>query len=68
MKLLTTLARTPGQAVSRQQLLKDVWQYVEGSDTRTVDSHVRRLRSKLGSLSEMVETVQGVGYRLNERA
>ncbi len=64
MKLLTTLARVPGQSVSRQQLLKDVWQYNEGSDTRTVDSHVRRLRAKLGALSHYVETVQGVGYRL----
>ncbi len=66
MKLLTTLAGMPGQAVSRTHLLKAVWQYAEGSDTRTVDSHVRRLRAKLGSLAEQVETVQGVGYRLNE--
>lgn len=68
MKLLTTLAQSPGNAVSRQQLLKDVWQYAEGSDTRTVDSHVRRLRAKLGPLADMVETVQGVGYRVKERA
>lgn len=64
MKLLTMLARVPGQTVARQQLLKDVWQYNEGSDTRTVDSHVRRLRAKLGPLAHYVETVQGVGYRL----
>jgi two-component system phosphate regulon response regulator PhoB len=64
-KLLSTLARSGGQAVSRQQLLTDVWQYVDGSDTRTVDSHVRRLRAKLGPLAECVETVQGVGYRLS---
>ena len=64
MKLLTMLARVPGQTVARQQLLKDVWQYNEGSDTRTVDSHIRRLRAKLGALAHYVETVQGVGYRL----
>lgn len=64
MKLLTMMARAPGQTVARQQLLKDVWQYAEGSDTRTVDSHIRRLRAKLGSLAHYVETVQGVGYRL----
>lgn len=64
MKLLNMLVRTPGQTVPRQTLLKDVWQYNETSDTRTVDSHVRRLRSKLGPLATYVETVQGVGYRL----
>lgn len=64
MKLLTMLARSTGQTVTRQQLLKDVWQYNEGSDTRTVDSHIRRLRAKLGPLAGYVETVQGVGYRL----
>jgi two-component system phosphate regulon response regulator PhoB len=64
MKLINMLVRTPGQTVARQTLLKDVWQYSETSDTRTVDSHVRRLRSKLGPLAGYVETVQGVGYRL----
>ena len=64
MKLINMLVRTPGQTVARQTLLKDVWQYNETSDTRTVDSHVRRLRSKLGPLAGYVETVQGVGYRL----
>lgn len=63
-KLLTSFARSAGSTVSRQQLLKEVWQYGEGSDTRTVDSHVRRLRNKLGAFAECVETVQGVGYRL----
>ena len=64
MKLINMLVRTPGQTVARQTLRKDVWQYNETSDTRTVDSHVRRLRSKLGPLAGYVETVQGVGYRL----
>lgn len=64
MKLLTMLLRAGGQAVTRQQLLTDVWQYAADSDTRTVDSHIKRLRAKLGPLAHYVETVQGVGYRL----
>ena len=64
LKLLTMLIRAGGQAVPRQQLLTDVWQYAADSDTRTVDSHIKRLRAKLGPLAHYVETVQGVGYRL----
>jgi|JI10StandDraft_1071094.scaffolds.fasta_scaffold120647_2 two-component system phosphate regulon response regulator PhoB len=64
-KLLAMLLRAGGQSVSRQQLLTDVWQYAADSDTRTVDSHIKRLRSKLGPLAHYVETVQGVGYRLS---
>jgi two-component system phosphate regulon response regulator PhoB len=64
MKLLTMLLRASGHAVTRQQLLTDVWQYAADSDTRTVDSHIKRLRVKLGPLAHYVETVQGVGYRL----
>lgn len=64
LKLLTMLIRAGGQAVTRQQLLTDVWQYAADSDTRTVDSHIKRLRAKLGPLAHYVETVQGVGYRL----
>jgi two-component system phosphate regulon response regulator PhoB len=63
-KLLTCLARAAGQPVSRAQLLRDVWHYAEGSDTRTVDSHIKRLRNKLGEAGSRVETVQGVGYKL----
>jgi two-component system phosphate regulon response regulator PhoB len=62
MKLLTMLVRAPGQVVTRAQLLRDVWQYAETSDTRTVDSHIKRLRGKLGPLAHYIETVQGVGY------
>lgn len=63
-KLLTSLARTAGQPVSRAQLLREVWHYADGSDTRTVDSHIKRLRNKLGPAGSRVETVQGVGYKL----
>jgi two-component system phosphate regulon response regulator PhoB len=62
-RLLTTLMRHAGQALTREQLLNKVWGYQFEGYARTVDSHVRRLRSKLGSAADMVETVRGVGYR-----
>jgi DNA-binding response OmpR family regulator len=63
-KLLSTLARNAGQPVARQQLLHEVWGYAVDTDSRTVDSHVRRLRAKLGPLSACLQTIQGMGYRL----
>lgn len=63
-KLLAVLARDPGRAISRPELLREVWQYADGTDTRTVDTHIRRLRAKLGDAAALVETVQGAGYRL----
>ncbi len=63
-KLLTVLMRAAGQTLTRAQLLTDVWQYNETSDTRTVDTHIKRLRAKLGGAASCVETVPGVGYRL----
>ena len=63
-KLLTTLARSAGSPVPRQTLLTEVWGYAANTDSRTLDSHVRRLRTKLGSLAGKLETVQGTGYRL----
>ena len=63
-KLLAALARDPGRVVSRPELLREVWQYAAGTDTRTVDTHIRRLRAKLGDAATLVETVQGAGYRL----
>ena len=58
--LLAHLAAHPGQVFTRTQLLDQVWGYADGSGARTVDSHVRALRRKLGS--DMVRTVHGVGY------
>ena len=58
--LLLTLARKPRSVLSRDQLLKDVWGWVDGSGTRTVDSHVKSLRHKRGA--ETIRTVHGVGY------
>ncbi len=47
-----------------RQLLSDVWGYAEDVDSRTVDTHIRRLRRKLGAEADRIETVIGVGYRL----
>ena len=60
--LLALLAARPGVVFSREQLLAEVWGWRDGSGQRTVDSHVRGLRRKLGS--ELVRTVHGVGYAL----
>lgn len=60
--LLLSLARRPGQVVSRQRLLAEVWDWADASGTRTVDSHVKALRKKIGA--ERIRTVHGVGYSL----
>jgi DNA-binding response OmpR family regulator len=64
-ELLALLAARPGVVFSREQLLAEVWGWRDGSGQRTVDSHVRGLRRKLGS--ELVRTVHGVGYALEAR-
>ena len=58
--LLATLARKPRSVLTREKLLEEVWDWVDASGTRTVDSHVKALRHKLGS--DMIRTVHGVGY------
>jgi DNA-binding response OmpR family regulator len=58
--LLALMAARPGIAFSREQLLADVWGYRDGSGLRTVDSHVRGLRAKVGS--DRIRTVHGIGY------
>lgn len=65
-KLLTLLAQRRGRVQSRDQLLRDVWEYNSLVDTRTVDTHMRRLREKLGPAAEYLDTVRGVGYRFVE--
>jgi DNA-binding response OmpR family regulator len=62
-KLLTVLAQRRGRVQSREQLLRDVWEYDNLIDTRTVDTHMRRLREKLGRAARLLDTVRGVGYR-----
>jgi two-component system phosphate regulon response regulator PhoB len=63
-RLLRLLMERAGRVQTRGQLLSDVWGYAEDIDSRTVDTHIRRLRRKLGSEAERIETVIGVGYRL----
>lgn len=65
-KLLQTLMQRRGRVQDRDKLLNDVWGYESVIDTRTVDTHVRRLREKLGSAGDAIETVRGFGYRLRE--
>ena len=64
--LLAVLAQRRGRVQSREQLLRDVWEYNSLIDTRTVDTHMRRLREKLGPASKYLDTVRGVGYRFVE--
>ena len=64
-RLLELLVRRAGHIQSREVLLSEVWGYQANLDTRTVDTHVRRLREKLGRAGRLVETVRGSGYRLN---
>ncbi len=65
-KLLTVLAQRSGRVQSRDALLRDVWEYDTLIDTRTVDTHMRRLREKLGPAAKFLDTVRGVGYRFVE--
>src|SRR5947207_7300115 len=65
-KLLRTLMQRRGRVQDRDRLLNEVWGYEAVIDTRTVDTHVRRLREKLGKAGDAIETVRGFGYRLRE--
>src|SRR5439155_21984821 len=65
-KLLRTLLQRRGRVQGRDRLLNDVWGYESIIDTRTVDTHVRRLREKLGKAGNAIETVRGFGYRFRE--
>jgi two-component system alkaline phosphatase synthesis response regulator PhoP len=62
--LLAFLAGRPGRVFSREELLRKVWGYDYVGETRTVDVHVRRLRSKLGATARVIETVLGAGYKM----
>jgi two-component system phosphate regulon response regulator PhoB len=66
-KLLRLLMERRGRVQTREHLLINVWNYETEIETRTVDTHVRRLREKLGSEADWVETIRGVGYRFAER-
>ncbi len=66
MRLLIYLMESRGRVRSREELLADVWGYKPGVSTRTVDTHVKRLRDKLDSAGRLIETVRGMGYRFAE--
>ncbi len=63
-KLLRLLMERKGRVQSRENLLVNVWNYESDIETRTVDTHIRRLREKLGPEANIIETVRGVGYRV----
>lgn len=65
-KLLETLMRRKGRVQNRDQLLNDVWDLDAEVTTRTIDTHVKRLRQKLGSMGSSIETVRGHGYRFHD--
>jgi two-component system phosphate regulon response regulator PhoB len=67
-KLLRLLMQRKGRVQTRENLLVNVWNYDTDTETRTIDTHIRRLREKLSSRSALIETVRGVGYRINESA
>lgn len=67
-KLLALLIERRGRVQSRDVLLNDVWGYESVIDTRTVDTHIRRLREKLGKTADCIETIRGFGYRIVEPA
>ncbi|NNK42711.1 MAG: response regulator transcription factor, partial [Myxococcales bacterium] len=65
-RLLLDLASRAGRVQARDALLERVWGYAPGVETRTVDTHIKRLREKLGSGAHYLETVRGVGYRVQK--
>ncbi|HAJ57310.1 MAG TPA: DNA-binding response regulator [Candidatus Omnitrophica bacterium] len=65
-KLLLTLLERRGRLQTRDRLLSDVWDMAADVDTRTIDTHIKRLRKKLGPLGKLIETVRGLGYRFKE--
>jgi two-component system phosphate regulon response regulator PhoB len=64
--LLVALMNRPGRVLSREQLLDEVWGAAITVTLRTIDTHLKRLRAKLGTAGDLIETVRGVGYRFVE--
>ncbi|MGN0719955.1 MAG: response regulator transcription factor [Anaerovoracaceae bacterium] len=64
-ELLSYLFKNRGNVLTRDQILQEIWGYEFDGENRTVDVHIRTLRSKLGSCGELIETVRGVGYRIS---
>ena len=65
-KLLCALAESRGRVLGRDHLLRQVWGHNTGTDTRTVDSHITRIRTKLGPCGDFIKTVRGFGYKMEE--
>ncbi len=65
-KLLVTLMERRGRVQTRDRLLSDVWDMDSSIDTRTIDTHIKRLREKLGKSGSFIETVRGLGYKFKE--
>lgn len=65
-KLLSIFLERPGVVLSRSELLEEVWGIKPDTQTRTVDTHIRRLRERLGRFGDAIETVPGFGYRLRD--
>jgi len=65
-KLLVTLMQRKGKAQSRDKLLEDIWDIAADVTTRTIDTHIKRLRQKLGKAGKFIETIRGLGYRFSE--
>ena len=67
-ELLRTLLENDGMVLTRDKLLTKIWGYDFDGETRTVDVHVRTLRQKLGEMGSLIETVRGVGYKIDSKA
>ena len=65
-ELLTYFMENEGIALSREKILNNVWDYDYYGDARTIDTHVKKLRSKLGEQGNMIKTIWGMGYKLSE--
>ncbi|MBU2044996.1 MAG: response regulator transcription factor [Candidatus Omnitrophica bacterium] len=65
-KLLVKLIQRKGRVQSRDSLLEEVWDIAADVTTRTIDTHIKRLRQKLGKAGKLIETIRGVGYRFSE--
>ena len=67
-KLLLLMVEREGTVQNREDLLREVWGYRDTANSRTLDTHIKRLREKLGDLSRCIETVRGVGYQYRNNA
>ena len=64
-ELLTYFLENSGRALSREQILNHVWNYDYYGDARTIDTHVKKLRSKMGEKGDLIKTVWGLGYKFS---